>query len=466
MPPRFPLCSAFFAALLLPVTGAHANTLLVTTGQDNYDGQCNAHCSLRDAVTIANQTPGLSTIQLPPGNVVLSQPSALDKQQRISEDQDNRIGDLDVLGELHIIGSTSGLSRIRRAAGDRLMEVAPNAQLTLENLTLEGGSTPFEGGALKNQGQLLLREVQLLNNWASEPVLPDARARAYGGAIANYGTLTVLGSTFRANVANIYAGSNRSLGGAIYNVGNLLVRDSLFRDNSSSAEGAVLYNMGSARIERSYLSRNSAYGVPGSAIANEGGVLALSNSTLNGNWGGVLSNGVGDDPARHSKAVLNHVTITRNPPRPASGLASREVLLNWSELLIRNSLIAGNISPLIDNGAVTGYEVANCANLGDSFSYQAIGLLRNDESSNCRADLYVTLKQTFTQVLSPTPTPHNSTYWTHALLPGSPALDAAIGDCPDHDQRGAPRPQDGNGDDVTICDLGAFELGAIEPTVQ
>ena len=84
--------------------------------------------------------------------------------------------------------------------------------------------------------------------------------------------------------------------------------------------------------------------------------------------GGVLNNGGGDDPSRHSKAILNHVTITRNPPRPASELASREVLLNWSELLIRNSLIAGNISPLIDSGAVTSYEVANCANLGDSFS--------------------------------------------------------------------------------------------------
>nr|WP_298146854.1 CSLREA domain-containing protein [uncultured Pseudomonas sp.] len=448
----------FIAALLLPAIASHAAALQVTTGQDDYDGQCDAHCSLRDAIAVANQSPGLSSIQLPPGNIVLSQPSAVDEQQRISEDQDNRIGDLDVLGELHILGASTGLSRIRRAAGDRLIEVASSAELTLEHLTLEGGTTPFEGGAVKNQGHLLLREVQVLNNWAYEPLIADPRSRAYGGAIANYGMLTVLASTFRANVANIYAGSNRSLGGAIYNVGNLLVRDSLFRDNSSSAEGAVLYNMGSARIERSYLSRNSAYGTSGGAIVNEGGVLTLSNSTLNANWGGVLNNGVGADPGRHSKAVLNHVTITRNPPRPAGGLASREVLLNWSELLIRNSLVVGNISSVVDTGALTAYEVANCANLGDSFTYQAIGLLRNDEPSNCRADLYVTLRQTFTQVLSRTPTQYNTTNWTHDLLPGSPAIDAAIGDCPDHDQRGAPRPWDGNGDGVAVCDLGAYEL--------
>ncbi|MGE0825951.1 MAG: choice-of-anchor Q domain-containing protein [Candidatus Binatia bacterium] len=49
---------------------------------------------------------------------------------------------------------------------------------------------------------------------------------------------------------------------------------------------------------------------------------------------------------------------------------------------------------------------------------------------------------------------------THALLPGSPAIDA--GDdlaCPASDQRRAVRPQDGNGDSLAVCDIGAFEVG-------
>jgi hypothetical protein len=41
---------------------------------------------------------------------------------------------------------------------------------------------------------------------------------------------------------------------------------------------------------------------------------------------------------------------------------------------------------------------------------------------------------------------------THALLAGSPAIDAAVGVCPATDQRGVARPQ-GDG-----CDAGAFEL--------
>ena len=46
---------------------------------------------------------------------------------------------------------------------------------------------------------------------------------------------------------------------------------------------------------------------------------------------------------------------------------------------------------------------------------------------------------------------------THALLPGSPAIDA--GDdatCPVADQRGVPRPPEKDGD-TTSCDIGAYE---------
>jgi hypothetical protein len=47
---------------------------------------------------------------------------------------------------------------------------------------------------------------------------------------------------------------------------------------------------------------------------------------------------------------------------------------------------------------------------------------------------------------------------THALPYGSPAIDAGSpGTCPATDQRGLPRPVDGNGYGVERCDMGAYE---------
>src|SRR5262249_34416803 len=54
---------------------------------------------------------------------------------------------------------------------------------------------------------------------------------------------------------------------------------------------------------------------------------------------------------------------------------------------------------------------------------------------------------------------------THALSPGSPAIDAGETVCTDDngaplttDQRGMPRPIDGNADGTAACDIGSFEF--------
>jgi len=52
--------------------------------------------------------------------------------------------------------------------------------------------------------------------------------------------------------------------------------------------------------------------------------------------------------------------------------------------------------------------------------------------------------------------------WTHALLWGSPAIDAGDNaQCPPTDQRGITRPFDGNWDGLAVCDIGSFEVNEL-----
>ena len=69
-------------------------------------------------------------------------------------------------------------------------------------------------------------------------------------------------------------------------------------------------------------------------------------------------------------------------------------------------------------------------------------------------------------ILNPTLGDNGGLTRTHALVAGSPAADAVpAGNCvTTTDQRGASRPQDGDGNTVPDCDIGAFELGT-QPAV-
>ncbi|MES2819419.1 MAG: choice-of-anchor Q domain-containing protein [Pseudomonadota bacterium] len=455
-----PLHRALLGALLLSgVATSQAATLRVTTVQDGYDGLCDQHCSLRDAVAVANQSAESNTILLPSGTYVLNRNDPLDAERLPIDGDDNLLGDLDIRGEVLITGAGIGKSIITGPTADlfalrhRLFEVRPDAQLELKRLTLMNGRAAYNGGAVENHGRLVLHSVRAEGNITRNDQEATVE-RGRGGAIANYGDLVVRASQLEKNTA---ATDEPAYGGAIYNLGRLWVRDSTFKGNSASdfwlsGSGSAIYNSGRAVIWRSaFLANISMESAEGGVITNEGGELILSNSTLSGNWGGALTNGRHDQPQRRSKATLTHVTVVDNSLENWG----TEAVSNWGDLRIRNSLIAGNHFMIDGENLDQPY---NCRNYGTNFSYQALGLLTNDAPSNCSASVFVPDVQTFTQVLFPLTQLPNQT-WAHALRPGSPAVDAGIGTCINEDQRVLSRPQDGNGDGVAACDLGAYELG-------
>lgn len=222
-----------------------AEPLRVTLTADEFDGLCDMHCSLRDAIAAANAAAGPQLILLPAGDHVLSRKSLPDANGFTGDEDTNLDGDLNVTGELIIQGRGEQRSRIIGEADNRLIEVRSGARLTLLRLGLAKGRTPATGGAIQNHGELFLRQVVLNDNRAetphsvaSRPPEQEFQRWGQGGAIANYGSAQIHVSSFESNQAlALYWNRNLARGGAIFNLGNLVVRDSLFIYNSASDQG-------------------------------------------------------------------------------------------------------------------------------------------------------------------------------------------------------------------------------------
>ncbi|MET1077142.1 MAG: choice-of-anchor Q domain-containing protein [Pseudomonas sp.] len=442
------LPSVVLACGIMPCLAAD---LIVSQTQDSYDGLCDADCSLRDAISQAATLPGPQRIRLAAGTYTLSLPPARAGFE-IVEENDNLNGDLDIRGDITLVGAGNGLTFIDAAQIDRILDVQPGAFFRLQRLTLRNGLSTGYGGALRNQGETILDQVNLLDNrvYAPEP------AAGGGGAIANFFVLSLSNALLQNNHTHAEE-PGHGQGGALYNTRQLKLRNSTLDNNSSSdgldtGRGGALYNQGFADIARTTFTRNTLgeYGA-GSAILNaEGGVLQLKNSTLSQNrahYGqGALANGhAASNGNSGTQTLLVNVTLADN--------SGNNALSNWASLVVRNSLVAGNYY-IPDEGPRRS---SNCKHQGSY--YLARGLLLGSDAGQCPADLPMDDSLTFTQVLEPLAANGASTF-THALRPASPALEAGLGTCTQTDERGIARPQDGNGDGVAGCDLGAYERAA------
>jgi hypothetical protein len=177
---------------------------------------------------------------------------------------------------LTIAGNGATITR-SGATQFRFFEVFPTGNLTLDRLTLSNGSlngpvgVTIGGAIFVRQGTLTINNNTLAGNQAP-----------LAGAIINYGTSTVTGTTFVGN------SSGTEVGGAIYQGGaNLTITNSTFSGNSAFS-GSAIVNATTTTVASSTFSGNMASsGAEGGALYNIGpGTLNLQNSIVANNTGG------------------------------------------------------------------------------------------------------------------------------------------------------------------------------------
>ena len=145
-------------AVLGAAAPAGAAAFLPTTTSDAGDGLCDADCSLRDAITAANLSPGFDVIILGPGVYAVSGSG--------SEDS-NASGDLDILDDLAIIGASADKTNIEGSA-ERVLDIAAGATVEIIDAKISNGrQLTGNGGGILNAGQLTLTRVQVSGNSAN-----------------------------------------------------------------------------------------------------------------------------------------------------------------------------------------------------------------------------------------------------------------------------------------------------------
>lgn len=254
------------------------------------------------------------------------------------------------------------------------------------------------------------------------------------------GAFTVTFVSLTISGGDYFVPDARGKGGGIFNAGGTLTLTGVTVENNTAFLGGGIYNLnGTLMISKSTIANN--LGVNGGGITNDSGTLTILNSTVSGN----CAEGGGVGIYTFGTTNLNNVTITNNtstsPSISGGGIAG--------SANIKNTIIAGNTA---DSGS-------DCQGTLNSQGYN---LIQNTNGCTISGDLTGNITGQ-TANLGPLQNNGGSTL-THALLTGSPAIDAgnpaAPGSggnaCEATDQRGISRPQGAS------CDMGAYEVA--DPT--
>ena len=222
-----------------------------------------AGLSLRNAIEISNSNPlsprtiilqaGRYTLELPhqsstsAGFFTPSSENFCTSSPSSSAWSDSSSGDLDILGDLTIVGDSKDSSTIEGNSSDRVFKVHPGASLTLKRLAVTGGVSPSGqgGGGILSAGQLRMDQVRVQDNRAVG--LQGSVGRG-GGIAAWAGTLDIIESQITENQGDF--------GGGVFLCGNSIsVIDRSTIDNNRGG-GFVSYSTSNSFLRNTTVASN------------------------------------------------------------------------------------------------------------------------------------------------------------------------------------------------------------------
>ena len=397
------------------------------------DGLCetapgNMVCTLRAAVQESNALPGRDRIILPAGHYMLTLPG-------ITENA-SATGDLDISDDLDITGADSASTRIDANNIDRVFETSGSSDFSISGVTIENGSAP--GG--QNGGGIFHQSSGILT--ASECVIADNTAASGGGIFTvAFNRIVVDNCVIDNNTATTYGGGIANFTFSIATISN-----STLSGNSAQVGGGLMNSfLSSATILSSTISDNQANYGGGISTYFGSGQVTMTNSTVSGNR--ATLNGGGINVSSSDTVKLRNTTVTNNR---AMGMADGGGIASGGTVTLRNSIVAANM----DDGG----EAPDCSGVLTSEGYNLIG---NDAACTLSTSTGDLIGDNITPIdpLLGALTDLGGPTLSHALLSGSPALNAGNGavpgssgsSCETVDQRGVDRLLN------TPCDMGAVE---------
>jgi len=228
--------------------------------------------------------------------------------------------------------------------------------LTLDGITISGGSSNTGGGGVRNYGTLNMLSGEISGNNATGfwqhgggvfnssvfnmyggTISSNAVAAAIGAGVYNSGTFTMNGGT----ISNNNAGWG---GGGVASSGSFTMTGGAISDNTAvMSVGGGVYNNGTFTMHSGIISGNTAPDNGGGGVRNGDGTFILHGGTIIGNtsWsGGGVSN------ATPGFVYIYGGTISNNITNNYAGIG------NHGTLTMNGGIISGNTALVSDGGGV------------------------------------------------------------------------------------------------------------------